>query len=193
MPALEIPAQIRLPAMQGKQTHPLARSTMANSQVLDFLLPQLFSQHLKPTKQHKMLENVDDYMLQETKEVYARINSFCQRLGINVQLEIRLNPIGDELQVFGESQHCKTLSEFINSDHWLKGALSWLQPNYLMLAQSLEMISFSHAYKHSPSHALGEFGYVDQVNNAMEFYLKCGNCPVELVTESPLHIYTLAS
>jgi hypothetical protein len=166
---------------------------MANAQALDFLLPQLVSQHLKPTKQHKLLENVDDYMLQETKEVYARINSFCQRLGINVQLEIRLDPIGDELQVFGEFQHCKTLGAFINSDHWLKGALSWLQPNYLMLAQSLEMISFSHAYKHSPSHALGKFGYVDQVNNTMELYLKCGNCPVELVTESPLHIYTLAS
>jgi hypothetical protein len=193
VPALEIPAQIRVPAIQTNHTRHFPRSTLANARVLELLFPQLVTQQTKPAKQRKVLAYVDHYMLQETREVYARIEGFCRRLNIKAPLQIRLNATGGYLEVFGDPDHCQSLSVFINDDSWLKGALGWLQPNYLMLAQSVEIMSFAQAYEHSPSLALQQYGHLDQTNNNMELYLKCGNCPVELLTESPLHIYAISS
>ena len=192
MPALERPAQIRLPARQGKHSNQRPQSSLASAQVLEFLLPQLVEQGPGQAKQYKMLAGVDHYMLQETTELISRLGRLHRSLNIEGNTEIHLNCINGKVEIRGDSQACQTLAAHINSDSWLPGALGWLHPNYLMLAQSLEISDYSWVYQQSPGLAIRQYPHLAWPDKGIRCYLQQQAGKVRLRLESPLNIYHLA-
>jgi hypothetical protein len=190
MPALEFPAQIRLPAIQATQTSYFQRPTLANSQVLELLLPQLV---VPRAKQARVLTNVDDYMLQETRELYVRIGDLCQRLNIHNSLKIQLDTHTGQIEVIGDTQYARHLQQLIQVDPWLPGAFAWLHPNYLMLAQSQELLAFSKAYQQSTTLALAKYHHLALPENGMTCCLRLAEGEIDLVVESALHIYQVST
>lgn len=186
MPALEFPAQIRLPVIQATQARYFQRSTLANAPVLELLLPQLVVSYAKQTKE---LAHVDGYMLQETRELYTRIEGLCQRLNIHTSLEIQLDMHTGQLKVVGDIQDSQPLQQLIHNDTWLAGAFAWLHPNYLMLAQSQELLAFSKTYEQSTTLALAKYHHLALPESGMACCLILREGKLNLVVESALHIY----
>lgn len=163
---------------------------MANAQVLELLLPQLV---IQPAKAYRSLEPADPYMLQETTELCSRLEGFCQRLNIRNNVEIRLNTYSGQLQTIADPQVSQTLLQLMQSDPWLPGAFRWLQPNYLMLAQSQELLAFSSVYQQSTTLAMAKFQHLALADSGMTCSLILEKGEISLVVESALHIYKIST
>ena len=86
--------------------------------------------------------------------------------------------------------HQKLLDQ-INQDKWLFGAFAWLQPNYIALAHSIELLSFSRAYQYSGERALEIYKHFDFHDNGLEFSLLYQQGNVQAILESPVSVYTV--
>ncbi len=175
------------------------KRTLASSPVLDYLLPELSVWQTGEIKQKQPLENIDTYMLQETRLILKRVRSFCFRLMLTdfTRFNIKLQANGSEaaLLITGTFEEKKKLTKMINQDNWLSGAFNWLCPNYRALAHSQELITFSYLYEKDRQQALHRYRHFDHTEQGMCCYLACdiqkGVPNLTWCLESPKTIYTL--
>ncbi|MFQ3190934.1 MAG: hypothetical protein ACI936_002070 [Paraglaciecola sp.] len=67
--------------------HPLSmqrskKSALASSPVLDYLLPELSIWQTDEVRQWQTLENIDAYMLKETRRILKRVRALCSNLAL---------------------------------------------------------------------------------------------------------------
>ncbi|MEP0176986.1 MAG: hypothetical protein ABJH28_06470 [Paraglaciecola sp.] len=156
-------------------------SVLANSSVLDYLLPELSSWQ---TVKQESLEKVDDYMLLETKQVLQRISKVISELtlGKKCSFTIKIKPMGAtvSLEIKTNLAEKSILLKQINHDKWLLGALAWLCPNYTALAHSQELLSFSYLYEKSKPEAHRHYQHFALKNQGIYCYIDCN-----MVNEKP--------
>ena len=178
---------------QSKQT------ALASSSVLETLLPELSVWQTGARRQKQKLENIDAYMLQETRLILSRVRSFCSSLVLthSTRFNIKLQVSGSSatLLITGTFEEKEKLTKLINQDRWLTGAFYWLCPNYSALAHSQELSTFSYAYKIDRHQALHQYKHFDQTEQGMCCYLACnieqGKPKLTWCLESPQTVYTL--
>jgi len=171
----------------------------ANSPVLDTLLPELSVWQTCEVRQKQILENIDTYMLEETRLILKRFRSFCSSLVLTdtTRFKIKLQASGSNsaLLITGAFDEREKLSKLINQDSWLTGAFNWLCPNYIALAHSQELSSFSYAYERDRQHALRQYKHINQTEQGMSCYLACnieeGEPRLTWCLESPKISYIL--
>lgn len=180
--------------MQGSK-----KSALASSPVLDYLLPELSVWQTGEMRQKQPLENIDTYMLQETRLILKRVRSFCFRLKLSdhTKFNIKLQTNGSKatLLITGTFEEKEKLTKMINQDNWLSGAFNWLCPNYHALAHSQELVTFSYLYEKDRQQARHRYRHFDQTEQGMCCYLACGiekgEPNLTWCLESPKTIYTL--
>ena len=187
----------------------VTKSTLASSPVLDTLLPELSVWQTGEIKRHEakhneirhkqQLENIDAYMLEDTRQILKRVQSFCSSLVLteSTRFNIKLQASGSSavLLITGSFEEKETLTNMINRDSWLTGAFNWLCPNYNALAHSQELTTFSYAYEKDRQQALKQYQHFDQAEQGMRCYLACnikeGKPSLTWRLESPKTIYIL--
>jgi hypothetical protein len=185
---------LHLLPMQGSK-----KSALASSPVLDYLLPELSVWQTGEIRQKQPLENIDTYMLQETRLILKRVRSFCFRLMLtdSTRFNIKLQANGSRavLLVTGTFEEKEKLTQMINQDNWLSSAFNWLCPNYHALAHSQELINFSYLYEKDRQQALHQYRHFDQTEQGMCCYLACdidkGEPILTWRLESPKTVYML--
>ncbi|WP_289027792.1 hypothetical protein [uncultured Paraglaciecola sp.] len=160
---------LAIPSQQRPTT-----SVLANSCVLDYLLPELSSWQ---TVKQETLEKVDDYMLLETKQVLQRISKAISQItlcGLS-HFIIKIKPMGAtfSLEIQANLAEKSILLKQINHDKWLVGALAWLCPNYMALAHSQELLSFSYLYEKSKQEAHRHYQHFSLKDQGIYCYLDC--------------------
>ena len=172
-------------------------SVLANSPVLDYLMPQLSVLRTIGLKQQQRLKNIDSYMLEETELLLKRVGEFCLRLGLSDSTTFDIKLANKALRVRGQFDGKAQLGELVNQDRWISGAFNWLYGNYSALAHSQELLRFSYAYEKNRQQALGEYRHFEHVNQGMECYLsrriEDGKTKLSWLIESPTVIYHLNS
>lgn len=174
-------------------------TTLANSPVLDYLLPELSTWQTKGVRQEQNLENIDAYMMQETRLILKRVRSICSKLMLSdsTRFDIELQTFGSDatLLITGTFEAKEKLTELVNRDGWLTGAFNWLCPNYKALAHSQELTTFSHAYGKNQQQALQQYQHFDQNEHGMDCYLTCtkegGEITLTWCLQSPKTVYIL--
>jgi hypothetical protein len=174
-------------------------TTLANSPVLDYLLPELSIWQTSDVRQKQTLENIDAYMLQETELILKRVRSICSKLTLidSASFDIKLQGSGTNnvSLITGTFEAKEKLTKLINQDSWLAGAFNWLCPNYKALAHSQELITFSHAYEKNRQQALQQYQHFDQSEHGMSCYLACtiekGEAALTWCLQSPKTVYIL--
>jgi hypothetical protein len=170
-------------------------SSLANSAVLEKLLPQLSIWQKNTVKKPQMLEKIDPYMLEETQILLKRISQFCSQSGVAdaSSFKIKLGAAG--LQITGPCAEKDLLGNLINQDSWIHGAFNWLHPNYVGLAHSQELLSFSCAYEKNRSGSLEKYRHFTQHNQGLDCYITCeveeGQPKLTWCLESPVAIYQI--
>jgi hypothetical protein len=172
-------------------------SILANSPVLEYLIPQLSVWRTNGLKPQQRLENIDSYMLEETALLLERVGKFCLRLGLSDSTTFDIKLANKALHVKGQFDEKAQLGELVNQDRWINGAFNWLHGNYSALAHSQELLSFSFAYEKNRLQALGEYRHFEHLNQGMECYLsrriEDGKAKLSWLVESPSVIYHLNS
>jgi hypothetical protein len=185
---------LNIPALgRSKET------TLASSSVLEYLLPELSVWQTGVFRHQKILQNIDAYMLEETRLILKRVHSICSRLVLtdSTRFNIKLQASGSSavLLITGSFEEKETLTNMINRDSWLTGAFNWLCPNYNALAHSQELTTFSYAYEKDRQQALKQYQHFDQAEQGMRCYLACnikeGKPSLTWRLESPKTIYIL--
>jgi hypothetical protein len=180
-----------LPQQEPKET------ALASSPVLDYLLPELSIWQTGELRQKQILENIDPYMLQETRQILKRMHRFCSGLVLNdsTRFNIKLQASAVLLQIRGAFEEKEQLTKLINQDSWLTGAFNWLCPNYTALAHSQELQMFSYAYEKDRHQALHQYRHFNQTEQGMRCYLACniedGEPILSWCLESPKTVYIL--
>jgi hypothetical protein len=185
----------------------VTENTLARSPVLDTLLPELSVWQTGEIKRHEakhneirhkqQLENIDAYMLKETRQILKRVRVFCSSLTLNnpTRFEIKLQASSAALLITGAFQEKDKLTKLINQDNWLTGAFNWLCPNYKALAHSQELSTFSYAYEKDRQQALHQYRHFEQTDHGMCCYLACnieqGEPRLTWCLESPKTVYVL--
>ena len=199
------PAQIMLdplnisPLQRSRGRALVTLTTLANSPVLDYLLPELSIWQTSEVRQEQILENIDAYMLQETRLILKRVRSICLKLALSnsTSFDIKLQAFGSSatLLITGTFEAKEKLTKLINKDSWLAGAFNWLCPNYNALAHSQELVTFSHAYEKNQQQALQQYQHFDQYKHGMDCYLTCtikgGEITLTWCLQSPKTVYIL--
>jgi hypothetical protein len=169
---------------------------LANSPVLDYLLPQLSVWQTNRLKPQQLLENIDAYMLEETQELLNRVGAFCLKLELSESTTFDIKLLKSALFISGQFEQKVQLGKLVNQDRWISGAFSWLNGNYSALAHSQELLRFSYAYKKNRQQAIGEYKHFESVNQGMDCYLSYrfenGKSRLTWVIESPTVIYHLS-
>ena len=174
-------------------------STLASSAVLETLLPELSVWQTGEVRHKQRLENIDAYMLEDTRQILKRVQSFCSSLVLteSTRFNIKLQASGSNsaLRITGVFEEKEQLTHLINQDRWLTGAFNWLCPNYNALAHSQELTTFSYAYEKNRSQALQQYKHFDQVDQGMCCYLAFsieeGELQLTWCIESPQTVYIL--
>lgn len=170
---------------------PVVYSTMANSPVLDKLMPQLAMPQLPTLKPRLLLQSIDPYMLQETQQLITRISEHIveKNLPDHTQLKIRLKE--GKLHLTGKAP--QQLHNLLGQDSWLASTFAWLLPNYIGLTHSQEMLRFSYAYEIDRQQAIDTYRHFEQIDQGLDCYLKImfgQNKPLlHLCIESPMAVY----
>jgi hypothetical protein len=153
------------------------KSVLASSPVLDYLLPELSIWQTGEVRQVQTLDNIDAYMLEETRRILKRINSICCSLALTdaTRFNIKLQASGSNnaLLITGAFEEKIQLTKLINKDSWLTGAFDWLCPNYIALAHSQELSNFSYLYEKNRHQALHQYRHFSQNEQGMRCYLAC--------------------
>jgi hypothetical protein len=184
------------------QVPPLQRqreSALASSPVLDYLLPELSVWQTGEVRLRQELENIDAYMLEETRLILKRVRSFCSCLALNTatRFNIKLQASGSSaaLKITGAFEEKEKLTKLINQDNWLTGAFNWLCPNYNALAHSQELSTFSYVYEKDRQQALHQYRHFGQTEQGVRSYLACnieqGEPRLTWCLESPKTVYIL--
>jgi hypothetical protein len=172
---------------------------LASSPVLDSLFPELSVWQTSEVRQQQTLENIDVYMLQETKLILKRVHSFCSNLVLpdttRFNIKLRVTGSNTALLITGVFEEKEKLTKLINLDCWLTGTFDWLCSNYNALAHSQELVSFSYAYKQDRQQALHQYKHFEQTEQGMRCYLACtieeGEPRLTWCLESPKTVYIL--
>lgn len=175
------------------------KSTLASSPVLDYLLPELSIWQTGELRQGQILENIDAYMLEETRLILQRVRSFCFSLALpdSTRFNIKLQTSGSSaaLLITGAFKEKEQLTKRLNQDSWLTGAFDWLCPNYTVLAHSQELSKFSYVYEKNRQQALHQYRHFSQAEQGMRCYLACnideGEPRLTWRLESPKTVYML--
>jgi hypothetical protein len=188
-------AHIAISSARTSGTQRPAGSILANSPVLDYLMPRLSVWQTNGHKRRQRLENIDPYMLQETEQLLERVGTFCLRLGLCESTTFNIKQAKPALRISGQFAQKPQLGELVDQDRWISGAFNWLHGNYSALAHSQELISFSDAYKKDRHQALGQYKHFEQRNQGMDCYVNCclaeGKAKLSWVVESPVVIFHL--
>jgi endo-1,4-beta-D-glucanase Y len=185
---------LNIPALRRSK-----ETTLASSSVLEYLLPELSVWKTGVFRHKKILQNIDAYMLEETRLILKRVHSICSRLVLtdSTRFNIKLQASSSNavLLITGSFEEKETLTNMINRDSWLTGAFNWLCPNYNALAHSQELTTFSYAYEKDRQQALKQYQHFDQTEQGMRCYLACsikeGKPSLTWRLESPKTIYIL--
>jgi hypothetical protein len=175
------------------------KSTLASSPVLDYLLPELSIWQTGELRQEQILENIDAYMLEETRLILQRVRSFCFSLGLSnstrFNIKLKTSDSSAALLITGAFKEKEQLTKLLNQDSWLTGAFDWLCPNYTALAHSQELGAFSYVYEKSRQQALHQYRHFSQAEQGMRCYLACnieeGEPRLTWRLESPKTVYIL--
>jgi hypothetical protein len=175
------------------------KSVLASSPVLDYLLPELSIWQTGEVRQGQILENIDDYMLEETRLILKRVHLLCANLALTdstrFNIKLHTSSSSDVLLISGAFEEKSQLTKLLNQDSWLTSAFNWLCPNYNALAHSQEMNTFSHAYEKDRQQALHQYRHFGQTEQGMRCYLACnikeGKPSLTWRLESPKTIYIL--
>ncbi|WJG07626.1 hypothetical protein [Aliiglaciecola sp. LCG003] len=166
-------------------------ATMGNADVLELLIPQLLNTNQFKNKAITALHQVDHYMLQETEEVCSRLTLFCQQVNADEGCEVRFNQFNSDPTLNSNTLKDQKLLHLIRADKWLKGAFTWLQPNYIALAHSLELQAFSKTYQQCIEQALDTYRHFEQRNQGIDLTFVYKDNKMSLLLESPVSKYTL--
>ncbi len=152
-------------------------STLASSLVLDTLLPELSIWQTNKVRQPQILENIDAYMLLETKQMLDRIATIYSNLALtntmSFNLKLQFSDSTINLSIDEDTAAKQTFIKQLKLDKWLAGAFEWLCPNYTALAHSQELISFSYAYAKNNQEALRLYQHFKLPEQGMCCYLVC--------------------
>jgi hypothetical protein len=174
-------------------------TTLTDSPVLNYLLPELSEWQTKGVRQEQNLENIDAYMLQETGLILKRVRSICSKQILNdsTRFDIELQTFGSgaTLLITGAFEAKEKIIKLVNQDGWLTGAFNWFCPNYKALAHSQELTTFSHTYEKNQQQALQQYQHFDQYEHGMDCYLTCtikgGEITLTWCLQSPKTVYIL--
>ena len=168
-------------------------SNMANSAVLELLMPQLIDRQKPAAKAQHSLENIDCYMLEETELLLTRLSGFCLQLGMAEGANFDLILSKGQLKVSTYFEQAIALEKCLLQDPWITGAFKWLEPNYRALADSQELLSFAQAYEKNRQQALVEYSHLEHGAMAMHCYVRgCieqGKATLSWFVESPVTNY----
>jgi hypothetical protein len=175
------------------------KSVLASSPVLDYLLPELSIWQTGEVRQGQILENIDDYMLEETRLILKRVHLLCANLALpdstRFNIKLQTSSSSDILLISGAFKEKSQLTKLLNQDSWLTSTFNWLCPNYNALAHSQELNSFSHAYEKNRQQALHQYRHFGQNEQGMRCYLACnvqeGEPRLSWRLESPKTVYIL--
>lgn len=175
------------------------KTALANSPVLDYLLPKLSIWQTGEVRKREILKNIDAHMLEETRVILERVRALCTHLALadstrfNIKLPTQL--ASSKLFITGEFEEKQQLVTLINQDNWLFGAFEWLCPNYTALAHSQELNTFSYLYEKNRQQALHQYRHFSQTSQGMRCYLAChieqGEPKLTWRIESPKTVYIL--
>lgn len=172
-----------------------ASCNLANSPVLDYLMPQLSLRQTDGLKPQQRLENIDAYMLLETEQLLERVGSFCVTLGLSESTTFYIKLTQSKLRISGQFEQKNQLVQLVAQDPWIMGAFNWLHGNYCALAYSQELLSFAKIYEKNPQQALAKYRHFEAPNQGMDCYLsaqiKDGKAKLRWLVESPVVIYFL--
>jgi len=173
----------------------LAGSVLANSPVLDYLMPQLSVWQNRELKLHTGLKNIDPYMFYETEQLLQRLGKFCSQLGLSDTSNFEIKLAKPLLSISGQFEEKVQLAELVNKDRRIRAAFDWLHGCYSALAHSQELLSFSYAYERNRQAALAEYRHFEQLNQGMDCYVNCrieeGKAKLSWIVASPIVIYHL--
>ena len=161
---------------------------VGNAPILASVLPQL---NATPPAVHKtlhILSPADDFMLQETADLLSHLQQLCQQLGITEDT-FTLSLQGQQFVINSKLKRHQLLAKSLQQNQGFIDKFSWLQPNYLALANSREWLSFADSYEVSRRNACQRFVHLQQQNHRLHCYLRKQGKQVDLVLESPINLF----
>lgn len=179
-------SHIVLDATLARFLEPEHISLRGNAEVFAQLLPQLYG---KGDKKRQQLQKVDSYMLLETKELYARLQRYCEALGFDSEVDFKITSDGKQLMVPDDVPNADMLTMVLNRDSWFVDSFIWLQPNYSLLAHSFEMLEFSEYYERAPMSARRKYAHFEQDDKGALFALRFQNGQIHAQVETPVNLY----
>ncbi|WP_158967258.1 hypothetical protein [Paraglaciecola sp. L3A3] len=186
-------AQIVIATQVKPSVNTAIHSVSGRIDVLQTLLPQLCFESIPRDKQKQTLNKIDSYMLEETQQLLNKVEQLCNKLTWHEGESFSIESQQQKILLTGTFTEQGHLATSINQDVWISGSLAWLQPNYIGLAHSQELVSFSHAYAKNKQQAILKFKHFQQPNQGIKCYLngqvKEGKVELEWRIESPLVSY----
>ena len=163
---------------------------LGNSAILTAVFPQLTL--AKPiAKTLHILSPADDFMLQETAELLCQLKLKCQEFGIE-ESEFTLSLKGQKFAANCNLPEHQQLALSLHQDKNFMEKFSWLQPNYLALANSLEWLIFADNYEISRVQACQRFVHLQQQNYGLHCYLRKQGEQIDFVLESPRNLFKVS-
>ncbi|WP_340677655.1 hypothetical protein [Paraglaciecola sp.] len=165
-------------------------AVFGNSAILTTVFPQ-FARAQSPAKVLHILSPGDDFMSRETAELLAQLKQKCHQFGIKDD-EFTLSLQGQKIEL---SRNLAPHQQFVLSLQQDKGFIdkfSWLQPNYLALANSQEWLNFADSYELSRAQARRRFAHLQQNDHGLRCYLSKQTKHIDFVLESPINLFKVA-
>ncbi|KXI29814.1 hypothetical protein [Paraglaciecola hydrolytica] len=164
---------------------------LGNSAILTAVFPQLAITPSLDNKALHFLKPADDFMLQETAELLSQLQQKCHDLGIEGD-EFKLNLQGQKIAANCNLAQHQQLTLCLHQDKSFMDKFSWLQPNYLALANSLEWLNFADTYEVSRTQACQRFVHLQQNDHGLVCYFSLQKRHVEFIIESPINLFKVA-
>lgn len=187
--------KIIIPARITSQLQRTKLQTSGNCQVLEYLLPELCGGLTNEIKACPSLLNIDYYMLEETEQLLQRVAQACSVLLISKTIRFQIYLKGAALFVRGDFFARQHLSQSLNENKWIMDVFRWLEPNYIALAHSQELLDFSCVYEEEKHIALRQYRHFNRTNNGMECYIDCcvgeNKAKLDWRVESPINNFKI--
>lgn len=167
------------------------KTNLGSADILHLLFPQLEVKERPTCKSWNKLTQVDFYMLEETHELCKRIKSLCKQAGLDDYSNLKIRPSQHGWEISPVKSNFTLVSKLINEDKWIKSALDWLYPNYVLLANSVELVTFSKLYQYKGRAAVDQYQHFDGHNNGLTFYIGFHQGEVKPIVESPVNLFTI--
>lgn len=169
-------------------THQPCDNPIGHADILDKVLPALSAQ-----KMHRLrtLEQVDDYMLLETKRLLEKLQRCFKQMLIPNGMECQLVLENEGLVLTTESSKLQALTQLVNRDNWLFDAFSWLQPNFIGLVHSFEWLDFSFIYAKNQTTAVTTFKHFEHSDHGLRCTLRYHRGLLQMFWQSPYQSFYL--